>query len=126
MTPAESEFGSALVMCVWTHSMGGNPGGDGGTRPPTILKVGDTISNASPPPPHVFVVGRFFVDKIGFLIKKIYLFFFSPPCQNVGVGPTGTPNLSLKNCQRRWRCGKKVSESPPPPPPPLSASDFRP
>ena len=54
----------------WAGIPGGRGGGGGGTRPPTILKVGDTISNV-PPPPHVFVVGRFFVGKIGFVTKFV-------------------------------------------------------
>ena len=102
--------------CIgYTHGWKSRGGGDVSPPPPTILKVGDTISNV--PPPHVFVVGRWIFNQI-----CLIFFFFFFACQNVGVGPTGTPNLSLKNCQRRWRCGKKKSFGVPPPPPPRSSA----
>ena len=82
--------------------------------PPTILQVGDTISNV---PPHVFVVGRFFVEKIRILPKiccLFFFFFFFLACQNVGV-----PLICrLKIVNVDGAAEKKVSESPPPPPPP--------
>ena len=55
---AESDI--SIVCLAWPysyivvdHGMGANPGGQGDMSPPppTILKMGDTISNAPPPPP---------------------------------------------------------------------------
>ena len=119
--------------------MGGNPGGRGGGScpPPQFCRWGHNIKCS--PPPHVFVVGRFFVEKIRILNKICWLFFFFFACQNVGVGPTGTPNLSLKNCQRPppprssaflgvarlWAGGASVRKTKIMSPP-LSPSDFRP
>ena len=41
------------------RDMCGNPGGGGGTCPPTIWKVGTVISNyPPPPPPHCFGVPK--------------------------------------------------------------------
>ena len=89
-------------------------GGGGDASPHDFEGGGHNIK--CPPPPHVFVVGRFFFfSRKNRIFNKICLpFFFFFACENVGVGPTGTPNLLLKNCQRRWRCGFRF---PPPPPP---------
>ena len=93
----------------------GGGGGGGGDPPPRFWRWGTQYQMS--PPPHVFVVGQFFCWK-NRIFNKICLTFFLL----VGVGPTGTPNLSLKNCQRRWRCGKKKFRSPPPPLPPRSSA----
>ena len=61
---------------AWAEIPGGRGGGDASPPPPTILKVGGHKYIKCPPPPHVFVVGRFFVEKIGFLTKFVNFFFF--------------------------------------------------
>ena len=101
------------MLLLLDHTMGGNPGGREG-RVPHDFEGGDTISNVPPPPR--FCGRTIFRRKNRFLTNLLTLFFFA--CQNVGFGSTGTPNLSQKNCQRRWRCEKKKSVGDPPPPPP--------
>ena len=93
--------------------MGGNPRGDGGGRvPPTILKVGDTISNV-PPPPHVFVVGRFFVEKIGFLTNLLTFFFLLVRMSDLD---RRVPLICRKKLSTQMALRKKCRSPPPPPP----------
>ena len=87
--------------------MGGNPGGGGGDASPHDFEGGGHNIKC-PPPPHVFVVGRFFVEKLGFLTKFVYLFFF------LLVRMSESDRRVLLSTQMALR--KKVSESPPPPP----------
>ena len=85
-------------------------GGRGGPVPPTILQVGDTISNV---PPHVFVVGRFFVKKIRILTKFVDFFFFL--LVRMSESDRRVPLICrLKIVNADGAAEKKVSESPPP------------
>ena len=140
-----------MCVLVWEivmmMTMGANPGGgggDGGTCPPRFFRWGTQYQMSPPPPPRFggrMNIGIFF-----------FFFFFFWLVRNVrDVGWVYTPtHFDLPDFRRRWRSGKKVSESPPPahsaflglalplglaavgkmclspPPPPQSASDLRP
>ena len=111
-------FETAGILCLpnnivlWLVSMGGNPGGGGGETegdvtsppPPRFWRWGTQYQMS--PPPHVFVVGRFFV-------QICWPFFFL--LVRMSDSDRRVPLICRKkNCQRRWRCEKKkVSESPP-------------
>ena len=103
-----------LTLKLPRHAWAEIPGGTGGSCPPHNFAGGGHNIKC---PPHVFVVGRFFVEKLLILTKFVDFFFFFffclSECRSRTVA-TGTPNLSLKNCQRRWRCGKKSVGVPPP------------
>ena len=129
--------------------MGGNPGGDGGgggSCPPHNF-AGGGHNIKCPPPPHVFVVGRFFVEKIRILTKFVDFFFFFLLVR-MSESDRRVPLICrLKVVNADGAAEKKVSESPPPRSsafllrdyglaarrlgknimsPPLSPSDFRP
>ena len=62
--------------------------------------------------PHVFVVGRFFVEKIRILPKFVDFFFFFFACQNVGV-----PLICRLKIVNVDGAAEKSVGGPPPPPP---------
>ena len=99
-----------FVSC--TH---GRKSGGGGGGPHVFFRWG-TQYQMSPPR---FGVGWILVDIMLFLFLKLFWpFFFFFACQKCSWCGLGTPtHFDLCDFRRRWRSGKKVSESPPPPPP---------
>ena len=72
-------------------------GGRGGHVPPTILKVGDTISNV--PPPHVFGVVRLFIEmRTLFIIVSRRCFFFCLSARILNKIPCGNNVAPRKVC----------------------------
>ena len=72
--------------------------------------------NIKCPPPR-FCGRTIFRRKNRIFYFFVFYFLAMLACQNVGVGPTGTPNLSLKNCLNAdGAAGKKSFGVPPPPP----------